>query len=330
MLVPQYEKSVLRDLAATAFHRAGGVAAARWLNRKGVRILMYHRFTTPASAFTAQLAHIRRRYAPVSLTQVAEWMTSGAPIPGNACAVTVDDGYRDFFDVAYPVLREYGIPAIVYLVSDFLDGKLWLWTDRVRYAFLHTPLETASVELPDGALLHFELDSPTKRLTAAGRMGEALKRLTNADRLALLDYLPQLLKVTLPEQPPDEYAPLRWDQVRAAAGSLIEFGAHTATHPILSSVSSERELAAEIDGSKRRIEEELDRPVTHFCYPNGSDRDIGAAAIEAVRVAGFRTAVTTETGLVRKTGDLLRLPRIGVEPTLEERYFQRCAAGFRV
>ena len=291
---------------------------------------MYHRFNTPDAALAAQFAHVRRRYAPVSLTQVADWLTSGAPIPANACALTVDDGYSDFFDVAYPVLREYGIPATVYVVSDFLDGKLWLWPDRVRYAFLHTPLDAASVELTDGAMLHFELDSPAKRLAAAGRMGEALKRLTNTDRLALLDCLPQLLKVTLPELPPPEYAPLRWDQVRAAAGSLIEFGAHTATHPILSSISSERELAAEIDGSKRRIEEELGRPVTHFCYPNGSERDIGAAAIEAVRAAGFRTAVTTETGLVRETGDLLRLPRIGVEPSLEERYFQRCAAGFRV
>lgn len=291
---------------------------------------MYHQFNTPAAALATQLAHIRRRYAPVSLNQVADWLTSGVPIPDNACAVTVDDGYRDFFEVAYPLFREYRIPATVYLVSDFLDGKLWLWTDCVRYAFRRTQMEAASMELPDGAVLHFELDSAAKRLAGSRRMAEALKRLSNADRLAFLDCLPGLLKVSLPKVPPGEYAPLRWDQVRASAGPLIEFGAHTATHPILSSVSSERELAAEIDGSKRRIEEELDRPVAHFCYPNGSPRDIGAAAIEAVRAAGFRTAVTTETGLVSTSDDRLRLRRIGVEPGLEERYFQRCAAGFRV
>ena len=321
---------MLRDLAVSAFHRAGGLAAARWLNRKGVRILMYHQFNTPAAALATQLAHIRQRYAPVSLAQVADWLTSGAPIPNNACAVTVDDGYRDFFDVAYPLFRDYRIPATVYLVSDFLDGKLWLWTDRVRYAFLRTPLEAASLELPGGAALHFELDTPARRVTGSVRMAEALKRLPNTDRLAFLDCLPRSLKVSLPEAPPAEYAPLRWDQVRAAAGPLIEFGAHTATHPILSSVSSERELTAEIEGSKRRIEEELDRPVEHFCYPNGSDRDIGAAAIEAVRAAGFRTGVTTETGLVSTADDRLRLRRIGVEPGLQELYFQRCAAGFRV
>src|SRR5260370_14873042 len=292
---------MLRDLAISAFHRAGGLADARWLNRKGVRNIMYHQFTTPASALATQLAHSRERYTPVTLGQVAAWLISGAPIPDNACAVTVDDGYRDFFNVAYPLFCEYRIPATVYLVSDFLDGKLWLWTDRVRYAFQRTSLEAVSVELPDGAGLHFELDSAAKRLTGSDRMVEALKRLPNSDRLHLLECLPRLLKVSLPERPPAEYAPLQWDQVRATAGPLIEFGAHTATHPILSSVSSERELAAEIDGSKRRIEEELDRPVAHFCYPNGSDRDIGAAAIEAVRVAGFRTGVTTETGLPRTT-----------------------------
>src|SRR6266566_3357322 len=165
--LPHYEKSMLRDLAVSAFHRAGGLAAARWLNRKGVRILMYHQFNTPAAALATQLAHIRGRYAPLSLAQVADWLTSGAPIPDNACAVTVDDGYRDFFDVAYPLFREYRIPATVYLVSDFLDGKLWLWTDRVRYAFLRTPLEVASMELPDGTVLPFELDSPASRLTGS-------------------------------------------------------------------------------------------------------------------------------------------------------------------
>ena len=198
---------MLRDLAISAFHRAGGLAAARWLNRKGVRILMYHQFTTPAAALATQLAHIRERYTPVSLGQVADWLISGAPIPDNACAVTVDDGYRDFFNVAYPLFCEYRIPATVYLVSDFLDGKLWLWTDRVRYAFQRTSLEAVSVELPDGAGLHFELDSAAKRLTGSDRMVEALKRLPNSDRLHLLECLPRLLKVSLPEVPPAEPPP---------------------------------------------------------------------------------------------------------------------------
>jgi len=290
---------------------------------------MYHHFRTSAAVLAAQLAHLRKTYALVSMAQVASWLASGAAMPENACAVTIDDGYRDFFEVAYPLFREFGIPATVYLVTEFLDGKLWLWTDQVRYAFRKTPLEKASLEMPNGTAFHFELGSAAKRVTASNRLAEALKQFPNADRLAFMGCLPRVLKVSVPEIAPAEYAPLTWDQIRAV-GPLVEFGSNSATHPILSRMACPCELEVEIGGSKRRLEDQLDRPVVHFCYPNGKKRDISTATIEVVRLAGFRTAVTAEPGLNCSKEDSLYLRRIGVEPELEERYFQRCAAGFRV
>jgi peptidoglycan/xylan/chitin deacetylase (PgdA/CDA1 family) len=109
----------------------------------------------------------------------------------------------------------------------------------------------------------------------------------------------------------------------------MEFGAHTVTHPILSRVSGSAEMRGEIEGSKRRIEEELGGGVEHFCYPNGSERDFTGEAVEVVRAAGFRTATTTTLGIVSPGDDALRLRRIGVEPGYEERYFAECAAALR-
>jgi len=119
-------------------------------------------------------------------------------------------------------------------------------------------------------------------------------------------------------------------EIRDAASNGIEFGAHTQTHPILSAVVSQQDLAAEIAGSKLIIEERLDREVAHFCYPNGSDRDFTPATVQAVRDAGFRTATTTMPGMVSPATDALRLRRVGVEPALEERYFAECAAGLHI
>src|SRR5260370_27746941 len=116
--------STLKHVARVAFHKAGGVPMARWIHRKGLRILMYHRFSD-RDALARQCAHLRAHYAPVSMAQVAAWLEHGAALPQNALAITVDDGYRDFYQVAYPVFREHAIPATVYLVSEFLDRKLW-------------------------------------------------------------------------------------------------------------------------------------------------------------------------------------------------------------
>jgi peptidoglycan/xylan/chitin deacetylase (PgdA/CDA1 family) len=289
---------------------------ARWINRKGLRILMYHRFSD-RDALAWQCAHIRAHYTPVSMEQVGDWLSHGAPLPQNALAVTVDDGYRDFYQVAYPLFREYGIPATVYLVSDFLDRELWLWVDQVKYAFLH------------GQAPRPELATVQTRKRAAYEMTESAKRIPNSERLRLLAGLPAQLQVALPEEAPPEYEPLRWDEVREMAAAGFEFGAHTRTHPVLSRVAGE-ELADEIAGSKRQIEQQVGRPVDHFCYPNGSNEDFRPDAVEAVRAAGYRTAVTTETGLNYPGADRFQLMRIGVEPGLDHDYFARCSAGFRV
>ncbi len=73
----------------------------------------------------------------------------------------------------------------------------------------------------------------------------------------------------------------------------------------------------------------LDAPARHFCYPNGRPRDIGPEAVEAVRRAGFHTAVTTVPGINSSGTDLLDLRRIAADPGYESGYFQRCVAAAR-
>jgi peptidoglycan/xylan/chitin deacetylase (PgdA/CDA1 family) len=304
----------MKHILRAAFHGSGALGAIRWVKRRRLRILMYHHFDD-REAIARQCAHIRACYTPVSLKQAADRLLSGATWPDNALAVTVDDGYRDFYQVAWPVFREYGIPATVYLVTDFLDRHQWLWFDRVRWMYRHAPsLQGAGEE----------------RLKKAHTVVEAAKRMPNPDRLAWLEGLPEELGVHPPEQAPPEYEPMSWDEVREASETGIEFGAHTRSHPILAMLAGERELAAEIAGSKRRIEEQIGRPVDHFCYPNGSRRDFTAAAVQEVRAAGFRTATTTTPGLVIPGADALGLPRIGIDPGYEERYFAECAAGLHL
>ena len=316
----------LKSAAAAALHHAGGLAAVRWINRQRLRILMYHRFSDRA-ALARQCAQIRRHYHPVSMAAVSEWLDGGRSLPPYAVAVTVDDGYGDFQEAGYPVFAEYGIPATVFLATDFLDGKSWLWFDRVLYAFRNAKVSEVSVEMPSGDALGFKLDSEASRRAAGQQLADLAVALSPADRRDLVGALPRLLKAEMPEHAPPEYRPLSWDAVRLLAASGVEFGAHTKTHPILSALTDADELREEIAGSKARIESQLDRPVLHFCYPNGKMLDIGPAAVETVRAAGMRTAVTAEPGLNRVHQDAFLLHRIGADPSHPEMYFARRLAG---
>ena len=232
---------MVKSAAKFVFQHGGGLALARRLHRDSLRILMYHRFSDPA-ALARQCAHIRKQYNPVSMTDVSNWLHQGLRLPPYPVAVTVDDGYRDFQDVAHPVFAEYGIPVTVFLVTDFLDRKDWLWFDRIVYALGREEGQ----KLADQAVSW-----------------------SAADRAKLVLDLP----VSLPVEVPLEYQPLSWTAVRSLAESGVDFGAHTKSHPILSALHDPEELQDEIAGSKARIEAELDRPVLHFCYPNGKMRD---------------------------------------------------------
>jgi peptidoglycan/xylan/chitin deacetylase (PgdA/CDA1 family) len=314
----------LRSAAKVAFRRGGGIRVARWLNRHGLRILTYHHFAGRAS-LERQCAHIRQCYTPVTMEQTAQAFAGGKPLPAKALAVTVDDGYRDFFEVAYPVFQEFGIPATVFVVTRFLDGGYWLWGDRVKYAFRHTPLERTRLELPDGTVLTHELPDPPARERAATEVKERAKLLCRRDCSTFVDSVAPALGIEIPGSPDGEFQAMSWDEARQAAAGGMEIGAHTVSHPILSSLGSWAEMAEEIAGSKRRIESQLDRPAPHFCYPNGRMRDIGPATA-AVRDAGFATAVTTEPGVNRAGADPFLLLRIGVESSYPPAYFEQRAA----
>jgi peptidoglycan/xylan/chitin deacetylase (PgdA/CDA1 family) len=319
---------MLRSAAAAAFDHAGGLAAVRWFNRQGLRILMYHRFSDRA-ALARQCAHIRRHYQPVSMSAVSEWLHAGRTLPSYALAVTVDDGYRDFQEAGYPVFAEHGIPVTVFLVTDFVDGRSWLWFDRVVYAFRQANIDEASIEMPGGNVLRFTLESAASREAAGRHLAGLAVALSPAGRRELIDSLPRLLKVDIPEHAPPEYQPLSWNEVRSLAASGVEFGAHTKSHPILSALTDPEQLREEIAGSKARIESALDRPVLHFCYPNGKLPDIGPGAEKAVRVAGMQTAVTAEPGLNQVHEDAFLLRRIGADPSHPQMYFARSVAGVR-
>ncbi|HQR10760.1 MAG TPA: polysaccharide deacetylase family protein [Casimicrobiaceae bacterium] len=101
-----------------------------------VPILCYHRFgprssqlaVTPA-AFEAQMDYLARNgYHVLSMSRFAGFLERGEPVPRKSVVLTIDDGYRSTYEVAFPILRKYGFPATVFLYSDFVgapDALTW-------------------------------------------------------------------------------------------------------------------------------------------------------------------------------------------------------------
>jgi peptidoglycan/xylan/chitin deacetylase (PgdA/CDA1 family) len=303
----------------------------RRFDRGRATLLNYHRFPVEhAAGFRRQCEYLSKRCCVIPMGELAASLHDGRALPAHAVVITVDDGHRDFYTCAYPILREFGLTAVMYLPTAFLDGA-WLWFDRYRYIFDRSPLKSvACLGMAPLTEASFDLSSREARNRAFLEIAPQAQWMPAIERDRLGDRIAELLCVSIPERPPKEFAPLSWAEVREMARNGMEFGGHTVTHPILQTLSSVDGLSGEIEGCKTRIEEELQAPVRHFAYPSGKAEEIPAAAKEAVKHAGFETAVTTLAGQARPGDDPLWLRRIGIDPGVDFLWFRRSVTAIRL
>ena len=126
-----------------------------------------------------------------------------------------------------------------------------------------------------------------------------------------------------------QYTPmLNWDQMREMNRGGIDFGCHTQSHPILTSLS-DAELYAELRQSKARLEDELSCTVRPFAYPNGRPGDFDERTRQAVRATGFSSACTTIAGRVAAGTDAFQLPRVAVVDGPIDQFALRVALAWR-
>ena len=313
---------MLKQIVKFAVHQSGAMQLVQRLNRDRVRILMYHRFPPEHSGnFDRQCALLARDYTVVSLSEAARRL-QGKETIANLAVITVDDGYADMHDVAFPILKKHGLPATLFVTTGFIDRTGWMPGDRVRHYFAHTEKESLQLTDDRGEVHVFN----TKNPGVADRLRALLKRVPNRTRTHMLAALATEFAPENSTTLPAEYAPCTWDQLRVMAEGGISIGAHTVTHPILSRLETEGETEREILESKACIERELGRPAELFAYPNGTPEDINAVSVACVR-SHFRTAVTAICGLNAPDADIYQLLRLPCDPDIPVPQLERMLAG---
>lgn len=313
---------MFKRLAKLAGHGSGAVQLLRKLNQNRVRILMYHRFPRCSERdFQRQCAYLASRYRVVSLEDAADRLLRNESV-ADLAVITVDDGYADFHDVAYPVLRRYKLPATLFVTTGFVNRTDWMPGDRVRYHFARPGIEHVRVTDDAGTVRSYA----TKSKQNGAELREYLKRIPERTKRRMLAEMDGNLPVPEGAALPAEYRPCTWDQLRELAAGGISIGAHTVTHPILSRLEHPDEVEREILASKAELENRLQRPVTSFAYPNGLREDISQASVDCVR-ANFQAAVTAVYGLNAPGSDVHELFRLPCEPDFPVRQLARLLAG---
>lgn len=275
-----------------------GVALRRAQAAKQPRILMYHIVgddELSVHQFEWQIEFLRHEFEVVSLGTLIERLQSRSAT-GREVVITFDDGVRNHFAFAWPILKAHDVPATFFVCPGLIESGDWVWRTELRMRLKHM--------------------NPSARVKSANDFGcpgssvevvmEWTKTLPLDDRES---FRHAIAKRTSGFSPPREeverHAPLTWEQLRRMDEGLITIGSHTLTHPILTTLS-EDVLQHEIADSRGLLEQTLDRRVDFFSYPNGAN---DMRVVDTVR-QHYRAALTTQKAFVSPEDDLYTLPRI--------------------
>ncbi len=282
-------------------------------------IIGYHNIEpTPSMPFASgagvvglrrQLEQLRRYANVVPLSAALRVLFDGGVLAAHAVAITFDDGYRDAFDVAVPLLRHYQVPATFFLTPGFISRECMAWWERVGWAFQQASRRTTMNRI--GHVIN--LDDTKARIELQNTTLRDLKFLNSADRDKAIDELVEYLAPTGVPSYQDLF--LDWDQCRALARNGFEIGSHSSTHAILArqDAAFQRE---DLACSRKVLEDQLDVPVDTLAYPNGERGDYSIETIEAARQAGYAYGVTTIHGRNSNETNPFELRRVIMQPEL--------------
>ena len=218
-------------------------------------------------------------------------------LPPRAACITFDDGYADNAEVALPILQRHRTPATFFVASGFLDGGC-MWTDAVAEVVRNAPGDRLNLGRAGFGVV--DVGCPVRRRAVIDMLVAALKYLPPDERIERIKRMARRFTPTM----------LSSDQLIALHRAGMEIGAHTVSHPILTSISN-AQARAEIADGRARLQEIIQSPVRLFAYTNGKPgQDFEARHVAMLRSQGFVAAVTTAGGAARAGADPFYLPRL--------------------
>ena len=280
-------------LAVLTYHRVDDPSASP--------LLYPGLISAPPAEFEEQMGFLASQCRPISLAELRAVRCGEARLEPRSVVVTFDDGYRDFAEHAWPILKRQGIPVTLFVPTAYPgDPHKAFWWDRLYGALVSTgprgPIVTSVGELP--------LATEAERLQAFRRLRGHVQALSHEEAMGLVDEVCAALAAPTPDS-----SVLGWPELRALAADGVVLAPHSRSHPLLDRLPRGA-VRDEIVGSLEDLEREIGVAPPVFAYPGGAQDGYVARILEE---AGFELAFATTRGTNDlRRADWLRLRRINV------------------
>lgn len=269
-----------------------------------------------ASSFDSQMKYVSRNFKVVSVETLVAAIAGGVEIPPNSIAVTFDDGWRDNYTEAFPILKKYRIPAMIFLATDLIkSGKIPPFLEISMLLGKDDIWPVKAVRILRQIIDKHNLTATIPRLNDEQLRLMARNPYHYMVTLMMLDYkhMHEIIDAMLAELRIDkaQWSDIRWmmnaEEIREMAASGIEFGSHGESHDLMVLIGLEQ-VTRELRQSKEYIEELLGKKINILAYPNGDYND---AIIKEVQSAGYLGAMAMYNAETADNIDRFTLRRTG-------------------
>ena len=267
-----------KAILAGILHSSGCLRLLRGAARGRLVVFNYHRirpdgagslnpfddgvFGPSNSEFSRQMAWLRRHTQILSEAELVEIVRSERQ-PADLCTmVTFDDGYRDNYTLALPVLQRLRIPAIFFIPTQPVDTRQLGWWDVIAYLIKRTTRPSIAL---DGLRMDLRSRPREEAIRAVQRL---MKTQPTHATGSLIDQLAEACGAPLPGASLQDRELMTWDQIRDLAAQGFGIGSHTHTHRVLATLSTQ-EQEEELRRSKTALEQRIGRGVRSLAYPVG-------------------------------------------------------------
>lgn len=260
--------------------------------------------------FRSQMQYLANHSNIIALDELVEKIINKQKISRKTIAITFDDGWVDNYENAFPILKEFKIPATIFLPTSFTNSSKLFWTDRFsvlallfreQNAEVQFVSKNAEVERSLRKLFHVTSDFQPCLETSILK----LKTLGPKEREEILNALEDFLQFDPQMLIPPQF--LNWKQISEMEANNITFGSHGHKHLELGRHSAE-EIAMEVDNSLTILKNKIKKPSSVFCYPEGSFSEISDNVLSKL---GVKATVANKNVKLKLTSPPI-LGRIGI------------------
>ncbi len=248
-------------------------------------------YTCSENDFFEQMHWLKRNCNILSADELIEISIKNTKIPKQSAAVTFDDGYKDNYELAFPILKSLNIPAVFFIPTQSIIERKLGWWEIISYLVKKSSSKSLEVNSKKISIV----DNQEKK-QAIAHLIELFKTTPFSETENLLTLISEQCRVNFPSTETQSQNLMSWEEVKEVSNNGITIGSHTHSHRVLSTISESNQLE-ELNKSKTILEDKLKKEINLIAYPVGGYNTFSNNTKKLAQESGYKIGFSFNTGI---------------------------------